>query len=318
MSGRTSGPRWVISSCPSTAAGSSTTPTTSGPCGARASALASRSPSSGATIPGGRSRRRRRRCGTGRSAYLWSLVWFLQEMVIFAVGARVFWKRPHDDSARLFFWLCIVTVGAYMGGYHWTEIVVEPLLIYPFAVFAVFVPVVSLHFYLVFPRTNPVLVRHRRAGPGGALRGAVGLPAGALGEHALAGWLGSHAAGPRVEFALRLVKSLALGYIALAVVIFVLCFVCLVRQLPARADAGRAEPGQVDPAGLAARLALDRLLSGAGLVRPVDAGPRQRGLADVRGLAALHAGLRAEHHALQADAGRGDLSTGAWSTSLSA
>ena len=79
-----------------------------------------------------------------------------------SIGARVFWKRPNDDSARLFFVLCIVTVGAFMGGYHWTEIVFQPALIYLFALFAVFVPVVNLHFYLVFPRPNPILVRHRR------------------------------------------------------------------------------------------------------------------------------------------------------------
>ena len=60
------------------------------------------------------------------STYLWSLVWFLQEMVIFAIGAGSSGSGPDDDSARLFFWLCVVTVGAYMGGYHWTEIVVEP------------------------------------------------------------------------------------------------------------------------------------------------------------------------------------------------
>ena len=59
--------------------------------------------------------------------------------------------------------LCIVTVGAYVGGYHWTEIVVSPGLIYPFAFFALAVPVVNLHFFLVFPRRNPILSRHRRA-----------------------------------------------------------------------------------------------------------------------------------------------------------
>ncbi len=64
--------------------------------------------------------------------YFWSGIWFMQEFLIFGIGARVFWKRPKDDSARLFFVLCIVTVGAFMGGYHWTEIVVEPLLIYLF------------------------------------------------------------------------------------------------------------------------------------------------------------------------------------------
>ncbi len=87
-------------------------------------------------------------------------------MAIFAVGVLVFWKRPTDESARRFFWLCLVTVGAYMGGYHWTEIVVEPVLIYPFALFAMAVPVVSLHFYLVFPRVNPIFEAHRRAALG--------------------------------------------------------------------------------------------------------------------------------------------------------
>ena len=98
--------------------------------------------------------------------YFRSCVWFLQELLIFAIGARVFWKRPDDDSAQLFFAVCIVTVGAFMGGYHWTEIVAEPLLIYPFALFAVFVPVVNLHFYLVFPRANPILAAASPVGPG--------------------------------------------------------------------------------------------------------------------------------------------------------
>ena len=44
--------------------------------------------------------------------YYRSCVWFFQELLIFAIGARVFWKRPDDDSAKLFFALCIVTVGA--------------------------------------------------------------------------------------------------------------------------------------------------------------------------------------------------------------
>ena len=53
-------------------------------------------------------------------------------MATLGVAARVLWRRPKDEAARLFFLLCIVTVGAYMGGYHWTEIVVEQALIYPF------------------------------------------------------------------------------------------------------------------------------------------------------------------------------------------
>ena len=123
------------------------------------------------------------------ATYLWSVIWFLQEMVIFADRGRVFWKRPATTRPRAFFWLCVLTVGAYMGGYHWTEIVVEPVLIYLFAAFAVFVPVVSLHFYLVFPRTNPVLGAHR----GLVLAALYGVPAaylaGALGVMLWSRWL---------------------------------------------------------------------------------------------------------------------------------
>ena len=65
------------------------------------------------------------------------------------LGAAVL-RALHRDGRRLH------------GGYHWTEIVFQPPLIYLFALFAVFVPVVNLHFYLVFPRPHPILVRHRR------------------------------------------------------------------------------------------------------------------------------------------------------------
>ena len=162
--------------------------------------------------------------------YLWSLLWFFQEMAIFAVGARVFWKRPGDESARLFFWLCIVTAGAYMGGYHWTEVVVEPALIYLFAAFAVFVPVVSLHFYLVFPRINPAFERWR----GAALVALYGVPTLFLGLL----WacmfrlsrlrdLVNPEALAALDATLWWIKYLAFGYIALSVGVFGLCYLCL-------------------------------------------------------------------------------------------
>jgi len=162
--------------------------------------------------------------------YSWSLLWLAPELAIFAVAARVLWRRPKDESARLFFGLCIVTIGAYIGGYHWTEIVVEQALIYPFVVFALLVPVVSLHFYLVFPRINPVFQAHRRAicavlygvplvfllaiwwcmASGGQLRGLSGLEAEAALRPVL-GWI----------------KGLAVAYIGLSLLVLVLCIVCL-------------------------------------------------------------------------------------------
>jgi transcriptional regulator with GAF, ATPase, and Fis domain len=89
-------------------------------------------------------------------------LWFFLKLALFVVGALVFWKRPNDPAASQFFLLCIVTLGAYMGGYHWPHIATQPVLLLGFMVCGVLLPVVSLHFYLVFPRPKAVLVRHPR------------------------------------------------------------------------------------------------------------------------------------------------------------
>jgi transcriptional regulator with GAF, ATPase, and Fis domain len=160
--------------------------------------------------------------------YYRSVVWFLLELVIFGIGARVFWKRPEDDSAQLFFAMCIVTVGAYMGGYHWTEIVGEPVLIYPFAFFALFVPVVNLHFYLVFPRPNPILQKHRKWVLG-SLYGIAGCYLAALWLSMFAArWISRHEMRMQPAAAIQVVRELALAYVALATLVFGLCLACLV------------------------------------------------------------------------------------------
>ncbi len=175
--------------------------------------------------------------------YFWSCVWFLQELLIFGIGARVFWKRPDDDSAQWFFALCIVTVGAYMGGYHWTEIVHEPALIYPFALFAVFVPVVNLHFYLVFPRRNPILERYGRRVLGVLYGIATAYLFALWGTMYSARWLSRHEQSLRAAAAFEMVRGLALGYIALAVLTFGACLFCLAASY--RNARTRAERNQV-------------------------------------------------------------------------
>jgi transcriptional regulator with GAF, ATPase, and Fis domain len=196
--------------------------------------------------------------------YFWSCVWFLQELLIFGIGARVFWKRPDDDSAQWFFALCIVTVGAYMGGYHWTEIVHEPFLIYPFALFAVFVPVVNLHFYLVFPRRNPILLRHGRSMLG-ALYGVAGAYLIALwGTMYAARWLSRHDQSLRAAEAFEVVRGLALGYIALAVITFGACLYCLaVSYRNARTRAERNQVQWILLASVIASILIAYLLSQA-------------------------------------------------------
>jgi hypothetical protein len=175
--------------------------------------------------------------------YFWSCFWFLQELLIFGIGARVFWKRPDDDSAQWFFALCIVTVGAYMGGYHWTEIVVEPALIYPFVLFAVFVPVVNLHFYLVFPRRSPILLRHGGWVLGGLYGTATAYLLALWGTMYAARWLSRHEQSLRAATAFEIVRGLGLGYIALAVTAFGACLFCLAASY--RNARTRAERNQV-------------------------------------------------------------------------
>ncbi len=173
--------------------------------------------------------------------YLWSTVfWFFQEMVIFAIGAGVFWKRPNDDSAKVFFALCVVTVVAFMGGYHWSQIAGNPPLIYLFAGFVVFVPMVSLHFYLIFPRLNPIFALYRRR----VLAALYGVPAlTAVGLWTTMLWSRWGQDGREVETALTLLKWLALSYVGLSAVVFLLCFACLIHSY--RKARRRSERNQV-------------------------------------------------------------------------
>jgi len=101
------------------------------------------------------------RVGPPSEELLASILWFFLKLGLFAVGALVFWKRPTDVSASQFFLLCIVTLGAYMGGYHWSHIASQPLLILVFMVCSVLLPAVLLHFYLIFPRPKSFLQRFR-------------------------------------------------------------------------------------------------------------------------------------------------------------
>jgi transcriptional regulator with GAF, ATPase, and Fis domain len=185
------------------------------------------------------------------STYLWSLVWFLQEMLIFAVGARVYWIRPRDQSARIFFWLCVVTVVAFMGGYHWSRIVDEAPLIFTFAAFALFVPVTSLHFYLVFPRANPIWVRHERR-----LRWLLyGVPVVCLAAMwSLMFWSRVSPDPGQVEYALGLLRQLAFCSVVAAFGIFVLCLICLISSY--QSASSRSERNQVQWILLATLLSL--------------------------------------------------------------
>ena len=186
------------------------------------------------------------------ATYVWSFVWLALELVLFGIGVTVSWRRPNDRAARVFFWLCVVTVGAYMGGYHWSEIVINRPLIFGFAPMAMAVPIVSLHFYLVFPRPNPLMLLHRR----GVLAWLYGVPVACVAVlWAAMVWLsftgetGGVSGPPSPEVVGRrlvaqgIIKWVALGYVAYSVAIFALCIACLIYS--DRRARNRAERNQV-------------------------------------------------------------------------
>ena len=124
-----------------------------------------------------------------------------------------------------------------------------------------------------------------------------------------------HAERPRPFSSCGIWRS---GYIGLAVFLLGLCIFCLMFSY--RNAQTRGERNQVRWIMLASLIASVLIAYPArpGLDRSGDARPRQRRLADVRRIAALHDGLRLQHHALQADAGRSRSSIAARSTSPSA
>ena len=101
-----------------------------------------------------------------------SLIWLFLKGALFVIGAVVYWKRPNDEAALRFYILCAITLGAYMGGYHWTHIVTQPILMIAFMTCAILLPVASLHFYLVFPHRKGWLQEHPRQ----TLAAVYGLP----------------------------------------------------------------------------------------------------------------------------------------------
>jgi transcriptional regulator with GAF, ATPase, and Fis domain len=91
-----------------------------------------------------------------------ALLWLVLEVGLFAIGAFVYWKQSDDRYAGPFFALTTVAVGAYLGGYHWSQLATQPVLTTLFVVSAVLLPAVTLHFYHVFPRPKSWLLLHPR------------------------------------------------------------------------------------------------------------------------------------------------------------
>ncbi len=86
-----------------------------------------------------------------------TLVWFLLEFIVLGLSGVAVWRRPYDRPTRVFFAMCAVTMGAFVGGFHWWLLSGNLWLTIPFAICALLVPVVTLHFFLVYPRPKWIL-----------------------------------------------------------------------------------------------------------------------------------------------------------------
>jgi transcriptional regulator with GAF, ATPase, and Fis domain len=165
-----------------------------------------------------------------------SVLWFFLKIGLFIVGAIVFWKRPGDRSAAQFFLLCTVTVGAYMGGYHWSRIVTEPALILVFIICSILLPAVSLHFYLVFPRSKCLLGRRPRTVLLAIYGPCVVFLLLLLSGYLLIRWFNHEGWPDQVK---RLLDVMLLGifcYFGVAALWYLACVVCLVHSYVTAAD----------------------------------------------------------------------------------
>ncbi len=93
-----------------------------------------------------------------------TLLWFTLQLAITLVSVLAAWQRPFDQPLRLFCYLGGVTLMAFVGGHHWWVISGSLWLTLPFAVSAVFLPPILLHFFLTYPSPKPWLTRSPQLG----------------------------------------------------------------------------------------------------------------------------------------------------------
>lgn len=163
-----------------------------------------------------------------------SVVWLLLELAIGSVAVLAYWYRPYDESAALFCAMCLVSLGAFIGGFHWWVVAESFWLAFPFVISAMLLPVIILHFFLVYPRRQLSMATFPRttvaalyAAPGIALGGFLVL-------HMFGLWLPSTEPDAiRVDRALASLEFLRHGinvYVVFASICFGLSLAALLRS----------------------------------------------------------------------------------------
>ncbi|MFN0196667.1 MAG: sigma 54-interacting transcriptional regulator, partial [Planctomycetaceae bacterium] len=168
------------------------------------------------------------------STLLITLIWFALQLGLTSLSGLAYWHRPFDHAARIFFLMTLVTMGAFVGGYHWWLIASNIWLNLPFVACSILVPVTLLHFFLIYPRPDVT-----SSGWMNLLLKAVYLPAAiALVFFVVTLWnlrLDGNAPSD-IEMTQRLIDSISLlqrginGYLAVTAIYFVWTILVLVRS----------------------------------------------------------------------------------------
>ncbi|RMG40550.1 MAG: AAA family ATPase [Planctomycetota bacterium] len=158
-----------------------------------------------------------------------SLVWAALQTGIFVVAALAVWYRPFDPGTRQFFVMSLTTMAAFLGGFNWLTIAAHPLLNGIFVAAAVLTPVVSLHFFLVYPTPLPAFQRHPRSTLG-TLYAVAGLAFAYFVVLLHAAWTADRATPlgiARCELALSLLRSGIYAYLLFSAACYLAMLVAL-------------------------------------------------------------------------------------------
>lgn len=168
------------------------------------------------------------------SHVLLSFTWLVLQFAIFAISALAAWHRPFDRPARLFFTMCGVQMGAFIGGFHWWVISAVPLLNLPFIVLALLVPASSLMFFLNYPRPLGPMIHRPRHVTNIIYAIPVLASIGMAGLYLVAWWLTDPEMSPTAVnvtmWCLGVLRAAIYIYLAFAALCFFVMLVALTRE----------------------------------------------------------------------------------------
>jgi len=89
------------------------------------------------------------------------LLWMVCGTIIITTAFIFQYRRSEDRPTMLFYLLCVIFVSVFMDAFAWKTIAGNLYLIMTFAILSAFLAPVTLHFFLIYPETSPLVKRVR-------------------------------------------------------------------------------------------------------------------------------------------------------------